>query len=191
VASFSIISQWFGASVVSIPLFPSVTNWKELNANGHKFRLNPARLVTQLCPHTPILIANYKPWIKTSQTLFRIDPGVGIDSCLKFIPTAVMKTQCVPHHSFPLFVNKRVASFYAGLTILLTVVPRFFFNYVVSACEKKGLEFSKDGKPVYVLLETHSVTPFAFLRVQTDTYLFGFFDSDYQIIADSIIKYNH
>jgi hypothetical protein len=35
-ASFSIISQWFGASVVSIPFFPSVTNWKELNANGHK-----------------------------------------------------------------------------------------------------------------------------------------------------------
>jgi hypothetical protein len=66
-----------------------------------------------------------------------------------------------------------------------------FFNYVVSACEKKGFEFTKDGKPVYVLLETYLVSPFAFLRVQGHTYLFGFFDSDYQIIAESIIKYNH
>jgi hypothetical protein len=113
---------------LSFPLLPIGKSSTPMvtSANGHKFRLNPARLVTQLCPHTPILIENYKPWVKTSQTLFCIDPAVGIDSNFKFIPTAVLKTQCFHNHFFPLFVNKRGALFYACLTILLTVVPVFF-----------------------------------------------------------------
>ena len=155
----------------------------------HSFTLNPSSLVRKLTPETFPNICDYRTWGKSRESLFSIEHTFWIGSFFKIIPSSLPGIVYFHDHHFPLFSKKRDAEFYGCLTILLSVHPQTFFGYVTSCCQIKGMIQDGVGVPRYILIETKSVSPFAFLYILDDAHMFGFFDSKYQIIPDSILTY--
>ena len=153
--------------------------------------LKAKQLVLLIRPGTSFLVEEYHPWNKDHNSYVCIKSDGNIDVHLEVLPLNLPGLVFFHNHSFPVFRNKRQATFYGHLSILLSVLQKDFFSAIISYCQQRGLVLSIYPKPTYVLLGTKMITPFAFLHIDGEDYMFEFLDSSYGIIHGSIIKYTH
>jgi hypothetical protein len=88
--------------------------------------LKPKQLVLLIRPGTSFLVEEYHPWNKDRNSYVCIKSDGNIDVRLEVLPRNLPGLVFFHNHSFPVFRNKRQATFYGHLSILLSVLQKEF-----------------------------------------------------------------
>jgi hypothetical protein len=170
------------------PSFPAHSWWLQKVKHQQHFCLNARNLVSGLLPALSFVIRDYQPWTKNRDSYVYIEEDPALELNLKIPPPTLPGMLVIPGHSFPIVRTKANALFYGRLSILLTLLYSSFLSLVVRESKKKGMILCPKPTPTYILLITQNVTPFGLLYIQGKNAKFGFLDTKFSIVKDSIIK---
>lgn len=172
------------------PSFPARSWWLHRVEHKQYYRLDSRNLIIEMLPSISFRISDYLPWSKNRLSYVFIEEDPGLTLNLMILPPTLPGLTVLPGHSFPIFHTKANALFYGRLTILLTVLHSSFFSTVIRVSQKNGMSLRPTPSPTYILLTSRNRLPFGFLYVQENNVMFGFLDTNFSIVKDSIIKYS-
>lgn len=176
--------------------FPSATGWEQMLTSKREFVLIPHLLLPRLKAGVKFDVVPFQIWgsRQTHQKIKSATCAIGLRLSglqLDFLPHQLPGIAYLPGFDYPFFNSKKLAIFYGRLVVLLSVVQRRFFAFIVDELHKRGMPTSTPVKPMYILIRTERQTPFAFLCSSNSSYVFGFLDSKYRILNNRTIRCGH